>query len=87
MHGITLAHAFALKPSSQKRTIQVFATIGVISLISWPFALALAFPLAIHDLIQPELSQANLWRLCGGALRAFLIVLLSLVYDPNVLSF
>jgi len=79
MYGITLSHAFALKPSSQERTIHVFATVGVVSLISWPFALALAFPLAIHDLIEPPLNKANLWRLFEDMLRAAITILLSLV--------
>jgi hypothetical protein len=79
MYGVTLAHALSLQPPSRRRTIQVFCTIGITAILSWPFALALACVLFLHDLAQAPRTKGQMYDFLRSIVAAGAIVLLALV--------
>lgn len=80
MYGVTLAHALSLKPPSKSRTIQVFSTIGITAILSWPFAVVLVVILAVQELAQLEWNTTGIRDLSKAVFLAILLVLLVLVY-------
>jgi hypothetical protein len=80
MYGVTLAHAFSFKPSSKLRSIQMFSTIGITSIFSWPFALVLASVLFIHDVVQVDWNKARILEFvqtlieAGARVVSFLVI-------------
>jgi len=80
MYGVTLAHALSIKPPSKSRTIQVFSTIGITAILSWPFAIVLATVLAIQDLAQLEWSKTKIRDFNKAVFLAIVLVLLVLVF-------
>ena len=79
MYGVTLAHALSLKPPSKSRTIQVFSTIGITAILSWPFAIVLVAILAIQGLAQLEWKRSKMRDWSKAVFLAILSVLLMLV--------
>jgi hypothetical protein len=79
MYGVTMAHAWSLKPASKWRTVQVFTTMGITSILSWPFASALASVLVINDLVQANWNRVKIRELSLGVFQAVVIVFLILV--------
>ena len=80
MYGVTFAHALLLKPPCKLRTIQVFSTIGITAILSWPFAIVLVAVLAIQDLAQLEWSATRILDFSKAVFLATVLVLLVLVF-------
>jgi alpha-1,2-mannosyltransferase len=83
MFGVTLAHAFALKPSSPARTIQMFSILGFTALFSWPFAAALSTVLLVHDFMQLKWKIPTLYNYAKTCSVTAGIVMSFLVYHPG----
>jgi hypothetical protein len=79
MYGVALAHAFSLQPPSKRRTVLMFTILGVTTILSWPFAAALAIVLFFDELLQPHWDSNLIPRLGNGLAGAFVIVLTFLV--------
>ena len=79
MYGVTLAHALSLKPPSKSRTVQVFSTIGITAILSWPFAIVLVATFAIQELAQLEWNRTRIRDLSKAVFLAIFLVLLLLV--------
>jgi hypothetical protein len=84
MYGVTVAHAFSLQPPSKRRTVLMFTTLGVTTILSWPFAAALAIVLFFHEVLQPRWDSNLLRRLGSSLARAFVIVFTFLVSSISV---
>lgn len=80
MYGVTLAHALSLKPPSKSRTIQVFSTIGITAILSWPFAVVLIAILAIQELAQLEWNKSRIHDSSKAVLLSIFLVLPVLVH-------
>jgi hypothetical protein len=80
MYGVTLAHAFSFKHPSKVRTIQMFTTIGITSIFSWPFAAITAFVLFAQDVVQMEWTKSQFREfikaltVAGAYVASFLVI-------------
>ena len=74
-----MAHALSLKPPSESRTLQVFSTIGITAILSWPFAIVLLAMLAIQELAQLEWNRSRIGESSKAMFLSILLVLLVLV--------
>lgn len=93
MYGITLAHAISLRPPSRSRTILTFSLVGITSVLSWPFAGALAIVLVLHDVSPINFNRDEVldWiqSMAGAASvtgTALVISFNFLVIDPRLSS-
>jgi hypothetical protein len=79
MYGATLAHSFSLQPQSRTRTIQVFCTIGITAVLSWPFVAVLASVFLLQDILQVLRTGSKIFELGRDLAKAGVMVLLALV--------
>jgi hypothetical protein len=79
MYGVTLAHAFSLKPPSKSRTFKVFSIIGITAMLSWPFAIVFVAIFAIQEVAQLEWNRTRIRDSSKAVFLAITLVLLVLV--------
>jgi hypothetical protein len=79
MYGMTMAHTLALQPPSASRTIQMFSIVGITSVISWPFIVALAPILVMNSLFHIGWNMVKIREFIYAVIKATIISIIILV--------